>query len=70
MYDDPPHAHEPVHILLATSAQNMFRDAELLCKIWDSHGDDYEECRLLGCYTVWLSLEPMVLRNLSFPSSM
>jgi hypothetical protein len=25
-----------------------------LCKIRGSHGDDYEEWRLLGCYTVWL----------------
>jgi hypothetical protein len=24
-----------------------------LCKIWGFHGD-YEECRLLGCYTLWL----------------
>jgi hypothetical protein len=24
------------------------------CKIWGFHGGDYEELRLLGCYTVWL----------------
>jgi hypothetical protein len=23
-----------------------------LCMIWGLHGDDYEECRLLGCYAV------------------
>jgi hypothetical protein len=26
----------------------------MLCKIWGFHGGDYEECRLLGCYAVWL----------------
>jgi hypothetical protein len=25
-----------------------------LFKIWGFHGGDYEECRLLGCYAVWL----------------
>jgi hypothetical protein len=25
------------------------------CNIWGSHGGDYEECRLLGCYALWLS---------------
>jgi hypothetical protein len=24
------------------------------CKISGFHGGDYEECRLLGCYAVWL----------------
>jgi hypothetical protein len=23
-------------------------------KIWGFHGNDYEECRLLKCYAVWL----------------
>jgi hypothetical protein len=27
----------------------------MLCKIWGFHGDDYEECRLVGCWAVWLS---------------
>jgi hypothetical protein len=26
----------------------------MLCKILDYHGGGYEECRLLGCYAVWL----------------
>jgi hypothetical protein len=26
----------------------------MLCKSWGIHGDNYEECRLLGCYAVWL----------------
>jgi hypothetical protein len=25
----------------------------MLCRIWSFHGDDYEECRLLGCGAVW-----------------
>jgi hypothetical protein len=25
-----------------------------LCNIWDFHGGDYEEWRLLGCYALWL----------------
>jgi hypothetical protein len=25
-----------------------------VCKIWGFHGGDYDEWRLLGCYTVWL----------------
>jgi hypothetical protein len=24
------------------------------CKVWGFHGGDYEECRLLGCYALWL----------------
>jgi hypothetical protein len=28
--------------------------AESRGKIWGFHGGDYEECRLLGCYAVWL----------------
>jgi hypothetical protein len=30
----------------------------MLCKIWGVHGGDYEECRLLARYAVWLLLEP------------
>jgi hypothetical protein len=26
----------------------------MLCKIYGFHVNDYEEYRLLGCYTVWL----------------
>jgi hypothetical protein len=25
-----------------------------ISKIWGFHRGDYEECRLLGCYAVWL----------------
>jgi hypothetical protein len=27
------------------------------CKIWGFHGDDYEECCVLGCDAMWLLLE-------------
>jgi hypothetical protein len=37
--------HSPIHV-----------DSVLpiLCKIWGLHGGNYEECRLLGCYAMWL----------------
>jgi hypothetical protein len=35
--------------------------------IWGSHGSDYEECRLLGCYVVWLLQEPTFRRNVAPP---
>jgi hypothetical protein len=38
----------------------------MLCKILGFHSDDYEECRLLGCYA---TLEPTFRRNVSLPSS-
>jgi hypothetical protein len=41
----------------------------MLCKIWCFHGGDYEECRLLGWYDVWLLWEPTFRRNLAPPSS-
>jgi hypothetical protein len=28
-------------------------DSLSIVKIWDFHGGDYEERRLLGCYAVW-----------------
>jgi hypothetical protein len=36
-----------------------------ICKIWDFHGGDYEEWRILGCYAVWLLQEPPFRRNLA-----
>jgi hypothetical protein len=40
-----------------------------LCKICGFHGGDYEEWRLLGCYTVWLFKEPTFRRNLAASKS-
>jgi hypothetical protein len=37
----------------------------LLCNISGFHGGDYEECRLLGRYAVWLLYEPTFHRNLA-----
>jgi hypothetical protein len=41
----------------------------MLCKIWGFHGGDYEKCRPLGCYAVWLLWEPTFRRNLAPPLS-
>jgi hypothetical protein len=35
----------------------------MLCTIWGFHGSDYEECRLLGRYAVWLLVESTFPRN-------
>jgi hypothetical protein len=29
-------------------------DSIEMCKILGFHGSDYEECHLLGCYTLWV----------------
>jgi hypothetical protein len=31
----------------------------MLCRICGFQGGDYEECRLLGCYAVWLFEEEL-----------
>jgi hypothetical protein len=41
----------------------------LPCKIWDFHGGDYEECRILGCGAVKILCEPTFRRKASLPSS-
>jgi hypothetical protein len=38
-------------------------------KIWDFRDGDYEECRLLGFYAVWLLYEMTFRKNVSSPSS-
>jgi hypothetical protein len=38
-------------------------------KILGFHGGDYEECRILGCYDVWLLYDMMFRRNVAAPSS-
>jgi hypothetical protein len=40
--------HRKHHVSATESGRLM------LCKILSFHGGDYEECRLLGCYAVWL----------------
>jgi hypothetical protein len=61
----PPPPPTPVDVLASRDCRNdrPFR------KTWGSHGGEYEEWRLLGCYAVWLLREPSIRRNLAPPSS-
>jgi hypothetical protein len=34
--------------------KTLFREKHRICKICGFNGGDYEECRLLVCYAVWL----------------
>jgi hypothetical protein len=46
-----------VYLIIKITVSDMKTDIEnvlILSKIWGFHGGDYEECRLLGCYAVWL----------------
>jgi hypothetical protein len=38
----------------------------MLCKISGFHGDDCEECRLLGCDAVWLRTDASRTSKLTF----
>jgi hypothetical protein len=42
------------NIPLFKNSVMSFKLNTALCKILVFHGGDYEECCLLGCYTVWL----------------
>jgi hypothetical protein len=58
----------PFFIVTAVKTSNLTRYGRVLknclcCMSWGFHGGDYEECRLLGCYAVWLLLEPTFWRN-------
>jgi hypothetical protein len=39
------------------------------CRIWGFHGDDYEECHLLGCSAMWAYYKLTFRRNVSPLSS-
>jgi hypothetical protein len=41
----------------------------MLCKIQVFHGGNYEECRLLRCYSMWFLWEPKFRKNVWPPSS-
>jgi hypothetical protein len=43
-------SHFGQNILLST----LFSNTLSICKLWGFHGGDYEECRLIGCYALWL----------------
>jgi hypothetical protein len=48
--------------LSCTNFQNFWPlEPQLLCWIWD----DYEECRLLGCGTMWVYYKKTFWRNVS-----
>jgi hypothetical protein len=40
--------------ILALFFQNCIISKQISLKIWGFHSGGYEECRLLGCYTMWL----------------
>jgi hypothetical protein len=40
----------------------------VICIIWYFHGGDYEECRLLGCYAVWLFQGARFRKNVAPPT--
>jgi hypothetical protein len=48
-YKTPVCTSQETHYFSATESSQL-----MLCKIWGFHGGDYEEHRLLGCYTMWL----------------
>jgi hypothetical protein len=41
----------------------MFKQIISFSKIWGFHGDDYEECHLLGCGAVYILCDPTFRRN-------
>jgi hypothetical protein len=54
---------------VARRNHKSYKKLHWLCKIWGFHGGDYEECRLLGYYAVYLLYEPAFRRNASTPTS-
>jgi hypothetical protein len=46
---DPVRTSQETRYVSATDPSRL-----MLCKILGFHDGDYEECRLLGCYAVWL----------------
>jgi hypothetical protein len=57
-YKGPFRTSQETHYSTVTESSRL-----MLCTIWGFHGGDHEECRLLGCYAVWLLQEPTILRN-------
>jgi hypothetical protein len=48
-YESPVCTSEETHYVSATEPTHL-----MLCKILGLHGSDYEGCRILGCYAMWL----------------
>jgi hypothetical protein len=63
-YKNPVRTSQETHYVSATESSQL-----MLYKIWGFHGGDYEECRLLWCYAVWLLQQPTFQRNLALPSA-
>jgi hypothetical protein len=52
IYKTPVRTSQETHYVSATESSQL-----ILCKICRIHCGDYEECRLLGCDTVWVLLK-------------
>jgi hypothetical protein len=57
-HKNPVHTLQETHYVYATEPSRL-----LLWKILGVHHGDYEECRLLRRYAVWLLKDPMFRRN-------
>jgi hypothetical protein len=55
-------------VLIKTRIADFLNKSEE-CMIWGFHSNDYEECRVLRCGTVWILKEPTFRRSVSLPSS-
>jgi hypothetical protein len=52
-YKNPVRTSQETHHVSTTEPRQL-----MLCEISSFHSGDYEECRLLGCYVMWLIHEP------------
>jgi hypothetical protein len=43
-----------LYMYIVKESAFMEHEGSLLCKIWGSHGADYEKWHILGWYAVWL----------------
>jgi hypothetical protein len=63
-YEHPVRTSKETHYFSATETRRL-----MLRNIRGFHGCDYGECRLLGCYAVWLLSEPTFQRKVAPPYS-
>jgi hypothetical protein len=43
-----------VEICLQQCIWLVWSQLEYLCRIWGFYSSDYKDCRLMGCYAMWL----------------